>query len=173
MSGIIYIQSYHSPCGDLILGAMDGKLCLADWCVEKHRVKVDSRLKRFLHAQYVFAPSETTLLAARQLDEYFLKQRQTFSVPLLFVGTDFQKQVWQSLLTIPYGLTVSYQTLATQIGSPSAVRAVANANAANAISIFAPCHRVVGTNGTLAGYSGGLATKQYLLNLEQNSRSLL
>lgn len=85
---------------------------------------------------------------------------------MLFVGTKFQKKVWAELLRIPYGTTISYSKMARNIGLPNAVRAVANANGANAISIIAPCHRVIGSNGTLTGYGGGLGTKQFLLELE-------
>ena len=105
-------------------------------------------------------------VARRQLDEYFKGERQIFDMPLLFVGTDFQKNVWQELLKIPYGATITYADLAARLGRPNAVRAVANANGANAISIFAPCHRVVGSNGTLGGYGGGIEAKRFLLGLE-------
>lgn len=104
--------------------------------------------------------------AARQLDEYFSGRRSEFSVPLLFVGTDFQKTVWKALLSIPYGQTLSYGELAARIGKPKSVRAVANANGANALSIFAPCHRVVGSDRSLTGYAGGLEAKRWLLELE-------
>lgn len=107
--------------------------------------------------------------AARQLDEYFHGQRQVFDIPLLLVGTDFQRQVWQQLLRIPFGTTISYAEQAAQIGHPRAVRAVANANGANALSIFVPCHRVVGTHCTLTGYAGGLPAKHFLLQLEQRT----
>ena len=101
------------------------------------------------------------------MDEYFLKRRKHFDIPLLFAGTDFQKQVWQSLLTIPYGQTLSYGALAANIGCPKAVRAVANANGANALSIFVPCHRVIGGNRSLTGYGGGVEAKRFLLDLER------
>lgn len=113
------------------------------------------------------APSVVTIEAARQLDEYFARRRTQFDVPLRFAGTPFQLRVWHALLEIPYGQTVSYGELAWQVGVPSAVRAVANANGANAISIFAPCHRVVGSTGSLTGYGGGLAAKQFLIELEK------
>lgn len=105
--------------------------------------------------------------AAAQLDEYFAGRRSTFSVPLVFAGTDFQKRVWNELLKIQYGETVSYGEMARRIGKSEAVRAVANANAANALSIFAPCHRVIGSNRSLTGYAGGLDTKRRLLILEK------
>ena len=111
-------------------------------------------------------PSEIADAARLQLDEFFRRQRTAFDLPLLFVGTAFQKQVWTELLRIPYGTTLSYGEMAQNLGIPKAVRAVANANGANPISIIAPCHRVIGSNGTLTGYGGGLEAKRYLLELE-------
>lgn len=102
----------------------------------------------------------------QQLQEYFAGQRETFDVPLDFVGTDFQKSVWQALLTIPYGETRSYGDIARQIGNDKAVRAVGAANGKNPISIIAPCHRVIGSTGKLTGFAGGLETKRILLALE-------
>jgi methylated-DNA-[protein]-cysteine S-methyltransferase len=103
---------------------------------------------------------------ARQLAEYFAGQRQAFDLPLDFRGTDFQKQVWAQLLAIPFGETRSYGDLARAIDRPKAYRAVGAANGKNPISIVAPCHRVIGTNGTLTGFAGGLGAKQVLLGLE-------
>lgn len=157
---------YESPCSTLMLGSYDDRLCLCDWQVERHSNHVDNRLCRILEAELVDGTSPIIERAAMQLDEYFSSQRQEFDIPLLFVGTDFQKKVWNSLLAIPYGRTLSYGEMAQQIGLPKAVRAVANANGANAISIFAPCHRVIGSDRTLTGYGGGLPTKEYLLRLE-------
>ena len=149
-----------------MLGSYNNRLCLCDWQVERHRNHVDNRLCRILDAEWVEGTSPIIERAMMQLDEYFTGQRQEFDIPLLWVGTDFQKKVWDRLLTIPYGHTLSYGEMARQIGQPKAVRAVANANGANAISIFAPCHRVIGSDHTLTGYGGGLTTKEYLLRLE-------
>ncbi|RME78809.1 MAG: methylated-DNA--[protein]-cysteine S-methyltransferase, partial [Chloroflexi bacterium] len=102
----------------------------------------------------------------RQLEEYFAGQRQEFSLPLAPQGTAFQQQVWQYLLTIPFGKTVSYGDVARGIGSEKAVRAVGAANGRNPIPIIIPCHRVVGSNGTLTGYGGGLWRKKWLLEHE-------
>ena len=110
-------------------------------------------------------------MAVEQLDAFFTQQSHTFDIPLLMLGTPFQKTVWQHLGNIPYGSTVSYLQFAKQINKPSAVRAVANANNANAISIIIPCHRVIGSDGNLRGYAGGLEAKQHLLNLETNIKS--
>lgn len=162
----IITQRYESPCGTLMLGSFGDKLCLCDWQVEKRRDHVADRLLRILGAEFEEGPTAVTSNAIIELDEYFAGKRHEFDIPLLFVGTDFQNRVWNALLAIPFGKTVSYGELARQIGMPRAVRAVANANGANAISIFAPCHRVIGSDRSLTGYAGGLAAKQYLLRLE-------
>ncbi len=162
----IQIMYYSAPCGEMILGSYEGKLCLCNWRVEKHPGRVDKRLQTLLKADYVEGPSEIIQKTVCQLDEYFHRERTAFDIPLLFAGTDFQKRVWNLLLEIPYGQTVSYGDMARQLGMPSAVRAVANANGANAISIFVPCHRVIGSNRSLTGYGGGIETKKFLLELE-------
>ncbi|MEI6790362.1 MAG: methylated-DNA--[protein]-cysteine S-methyltransferase [Myxococcaceae bacterium] len=109
---------------------------------------------------------EILKLAEQQLGEYFAGKRKEFNLPLEFNGTDFQKKVWTALLEIPYGQTKSYADIAKQVGSPKAVRAVGLANSKNPISIIAACHRVIGSNGKLTGYAGGLHNKEYLLRLE-------
>ena len=149
-----------------MLGSFGDKLCLCDWQVEKHSGNVNRRLKRLLDAEFEEGTSEVIEKAADQLNEFFAGQRKEFDVPLLFVGTDFQKTIWKELLNIPFGETVSYGEMARRIGMPKAVRAVANANGANALSIFAPCHRVIGSDHSLTGYGGGLDAKRALLELE-------
>ena len=163
---IVKTKRYESPCGALLLGSFNDKLCLCDWQVEKHRDHVDKRLKRVLQADFEDSSSAVIEKAIVLLDEFFAGKRKRFDLPLLFVGTNFQKRVWNELLKIPYGKTVSYGEMASRIGMPRAVRAVANANGANAISIFVPCHRVIGSDGSLTGYGGGLAAKKKLLELE-------
>ena len=115
-----------------------------------------------------FEDRETPLIkrAAGQLTEYFGGKRRVFDLPLEFNGTDFQKKVWAALMTIPYGETRSYGEIARQIGNPNASRAVGMANHRNPIVIVCPCHRVVGSDGSLTGYGGGLRNKEYLLKLE-------
>lgn len=166
----ILIQSYHSPCGDLTVGSFEGRLCLCNWSLEKHPGRIDRRLQSLLKAEYDERMSDTVREAIKQLDEYFAGKRTTFNIPLLPVGTDFQKCVWDMLLKIPYGQTISYGKLAEQLGRPKAVRAVSNANGANAISIFIPCHRVIGSDRSLTGYGGGTEAKKILLELESNQR---
>lgn len=167
---IIKIRRYESPCGTLVLGSYGDKLCLCDWQVEKHRDHVNRRLKRVLNAEFEEGRSDIIEKARQQLDEFFAGTRREFEIPLLFAGTDFQKTVWEELLKIPYGQTISYGEMARRIGMPKAVRAVANANGANSISIFAPCHRVIGSDRSLTGYGGGLDAKRELLELEEINR---
>jgi methylated-DNA-[protein]-cysteine S-methyltransferase len=109
----------------------------------------------------------------RQLGQYFDGDRKTFSVPLDFNGTEFQKRVWEALLTIPFGETRSYGDIARQLGNPTASRAVGAANGKNPISIIAPCHRVIGASGKLTGYGGGLDVKEMLLALEASKSPAL
>ena len=163
---IIQIHSYSSPCGNLLLGSWEDKLCLCDWAERTHRQRIDNRLCHFLHAHYEESTSPVTQEAVRQLDEYFRQKRTVFTIPLLLAGTEFQKQVWRQLQEIPYGETLSYTDLALRLEMPKAVRAVANANGANALSLFVPCHRVIGSHGALTGYAGGLEAKKFLLALE-------
>ncbi len=168
---IISIQTYSSPCGNLILGSYDDKLCLCDWCVERHREAVNHKLKEKWNAVLEERRSDVLRLAMQELDEYFAGARKSFSLPLLFCGSEFQLSVWNELLAIPYGTTISYADLAERLGRASAVRAVANANAANVLSLFVPCHRVIGRNHALTGYRGGLEAKLYLLQLESTKIS--
>lgn len=124
--------------------------------------------KRVRLAELVEQQDHQILCATQQqLAEYFAGTRQQFDLPLDFEGTEFQKQVWQALLQIPYGETRSYKQLAEQLGNPKAVRAVGAANGKNPISIIAPCHRVIGASGKLVGFAGGLDNKEILLKLEQ------
>lgn len=107
---------------------------------------------------------------AKQIDEYFQGNRKTFSLNLIMQGTDFQKSVWRQLMKIPYGTTASYGEVAVAIGNPTACRAVGSANGKNPISIIVPCHRVIGSDGTLTGYGGGLWRKDWLLKHEKDNR---
>lgn len=172
MSDWITVRRYYAPCGELVLGSYSDRLCLCDWMAEGgHRKVVDDRLIRMLGVELAEGTSSVIETAIEQLDEYFAGVRRSFDVPLLLVGTEFQKRVWRELLSIPYGATISYGEMACNIGKPKAVRAVANANGANVISIFAPCHRVIGSDGSLTGYAGGLHAKEYLLNLEHSMQT--
>lgn len=165
MQHIIRIQRYAAPCGELLLGACDGRLCLCDW-LRPGREAVHRRVQRLLGAPFEAGASDVADRAAQQLDEYFAARRKRFDIPLLPAGTEFQQSVWNALQQIPYGATRSYAALSAQIGRQKAVRAVALANGANALSLFIPCHRIIGSDRSLTGYAGGLAAKQFLLELE-------
>ena len=164
----INIKYYDSPVGEILLGSYDGKLCISDWKYRKMRRAIDSRVQKSLQAEYVEKSSEVIEETIKQLEEYFAHKRKVFDIPLLMLGTDFQKSVWEGLIKIPYGKTASYLKLAKNIGNEKAVRAVATANGANAISILIPCHRIIGSDGSLTGYAGGLDVKRKLLELENN-----
>lgn len=164
--GTIKITRYQSPVGEMILGSYGDKLCICDWAVEKRRSTIDRRITRHLNAEYEEGVSEVIKNSIAQLDEYFAGKRKEFTIPVVFTGSPFQCCVWSELMKIPYGSTISYAELAQHINNPKAVRAVASANATNPISIFVPCHRVIGSNHKLTGYGGGLDAKQRLLALE-------
>ena len=145
---------YEAPFGTLRLDACDDEL-VALWLpnAEPPDVRLGS--------------SRVLARAAKQLDEYFAGTRRTFELPLAPRGTGFQQRVWRALCAIPFGATCSYGELARAIGPPAASRAVGAANGKNPIAIVVPCHRVIGANGTLTGYGGGLATKSWLLDHER------
>lgn len=166
--GTIKIERYLSPVGEMIVGSYGDKLCICDWTAGKHRDTIDGRIRRRLDAKYEEGASDVVGRAIAELEEYFVRRRTTFDIPLVFTGTAFQRTVWAELAKIPYGATISYGELARRIRNPKAVRAVAAANAANPISIFVPCHRVIGGDHKLTGYGGGLEAKRRLLELERS-----
>jgi len=163
---IISIQSYHSSAGELILGEFQGKLCMCDWKYREQRKQIDMRILKGFNATFLEQNTELLEQVKIQLDEYFDKKRTKFDVPLVFVGTDFQKSVWEALMEIPYGTTKGYLELSRYLGDENAIRAVATAIGANSVSIFVPCHRIIGSDGSLTGYAGGLNAKKNLLELE-------
>ena len=139
-----------TPCGKMVIVADD-----------EHILQIE-----FAGKALKSRGNKLTREAARQLKEYFAGKRQNFDLPMRQTGTDFQQQVWQALLSIPYGETRSYADIARQIGKPKSVRAVGAANGQNKIAIAIPCHRVIGADGSLTGYAGGLDKKTILLRLE-------
>ena len=164
----IELQYFSSPYGELVLGTYQNQLCLCDWRYRKMRNAVDERIKNGLKAKFIEKDNAILQETKNQLTDYFSSKRKKFNIPLLTIGTEFQKKVWNELLNIQYGKTLSYLNLAEKISNKEAVRAVASANGANAISIIIPCHRVIGSNGELTGYAGGIGAKEKLLALEAN-----
>ncbi len=155
--------------GELILGSYNEKLCLLDFRYRKMRATVDNRIKKALKAEFIEQEDKIITETKKQVDEYLKGKRKEFSIPILTIGTDFQKQVWRALLEVQYGKTASYGDLAKKINNPKAVRAVASANRANAIALIVPCHRIIETGGRLGGYSGGVSIKKKLLELERDN----
>lgn len=163
----INIQYYKTPVGEIILGAFEEQLVLLDYRYRRTRTAVDNRLKKGLKADFVEADSPLLQQTRKQLDQYLSGEITQFDLPILMVGSEFQKSVWQALLQIPYGSSSSYLQLAKKLQNEKAIRAVASANGANAMSVIIPCHRVIGSDGQLVGYAGGLEAKRKLLNLER------
>jgi AraC family transcriptional regulator of adaptative response/methylated-DNA-[protein]-cysteine methyltransferase len=162
----LHTTRIETPLGTMIAAATGRGVCMLEYADSRH-LESESRQ---LAAAFGVAPAEgknphlDTL--CRQLDEYFAGERREFDIPLDPVGTPFQKEVWEALRRIPYGRTITYGRQAAIIGRPSATRAVANANGRNKISIVLPCHRVIGADGSLTGYGGGMERKKKLLELE-------
>ncbi len=165
----ISTQIFKTPHGELILGSFDDQLCLCDWRYRKMRAAIDKRIQEGLNATYIEDESNIIRAAMQKLIEYFNGDRKEFDIPLRMVGTSFQQKVWNELLNIPFGKKYTYLTLTRKIGDDKAIRAVAAANGANAISIFIPCHRIIGSRGELTGYAGGIHVKNKLLQLESGN----
>ena len=163
---VVRVDRITTPLGPMLVAATDTQLCLLEF-VDRHMLTTQvQRLRKRLGA--VFVPDRNDIIhqAEDQIAAYFAGTRRAFDVPMVTPGTDFQQQVWQALTQIPYGQTVSYRDLAETVGRPAAVRAVGTANGLNALAIIVPCHRVIGADGKLVGYGGGLWRKKRLLELE-------
>ncbi len=167
MPGIIHTAYFKNDYGELILGSYEQQLCLCDWRYRKMRSSIDRRIQTGLQAEYVEEESDIIDETRKQLSAYFAGEQTRFDLPLLMVGSEFQKKVWELLLQIPFGKTESYMGLSKKLGDVKAIRAVASANGANVLSIIVPCHRIIGSDGNLTGYAGGLTTKRKLLRLEK------
>lgn len=166
-------HTYETPLGEMLALVSGRGLCLLEFS-ERTR-GLDREIAQVQAARGGPAePGESALTRqlGHELASYFAGERKTFDVPLDLVGTPFQQEVWRALLAIPYGRTRSYAEQARQVGRPTAMRAVAAANGANKISIVVPCHRVIGSDGSLTGYGGGVPRKHWLLALERGERPL-
>ena len=164
---IVDLKRIETPLGPMLVFATSQGICLLEFTDRKMLETELKSIVKLLNATIIQGHNEHFDTLETQLREYFKGMRKEFSVPLHTLGTDFQKKVWTALQLIPYGQTKSYKEQATTIGSPESVRAVANANGMNKISILIPCHRVIGADGHLTGYGGGLWRKKYLLELEE------
>lgn len=162
MSLLIY-TTVDSPIGQLLL--------LSDGVALRGLYMQDGRKPTTINPRWV--PSTAPFVdVTAQLEEYFAAARTTFDIPLALAGASFERKVWHALVGIPYGETVSYGEIARRVGQPSAARAVGLANGRNPIAVIVPCHRVIGADGTLTGYGGGLERKRLLLELEQGQARL-
>lgn len=157
------LSEFHSPWGSLMLADLNGRLALCDWISSPHFESHLSALGSNIHHRRTPLLSRT----AEELTEYIEGRRRGFDLPLADASTPFMNKVRTSLLAVHYGETTTYKTLASAIGLPSGARAVSRAVALNPLSIIVPCHRVIGSDGTLTGYAGGLETKASLLTLEK------
>jgi methylated-DNA-[protein]-cysteine S-methyltransferase len=156
----------NSPVGKLTLIASAEGLHAILWDTDLKNFKCEKIIGGFIRSQH----EETIAQAKKQLAEYFEGKRKTFDLPLVLKGTDFQVQTWKQLLKIPYSKTISYAEQAEKIGNKNKARAVGMANGLNPIPIIIPCHRVIGSNGHLVGFAGGIDKKTYLLNLEKANK---
>ena len=166
--GIINITRFETPLGPMFACATDEGICLLEFTDRRMLETELKALTKLLDASVVHGENKHFEILKNQIDEYFKGNRKDFSIPLFTPGSEFQKAVWKELQTIPYGITRSYKQQATALNNPGAVRAVAHANGMNRIAIIIPCHRVIGDDGHLTGYGGGIWRKKWLLDLESN-----
>lgn len=164
---VINITRLETPLGSMFACATDEGVCLLEFTDRKMLETELKWLSRHLNANIVQGANKHFRQLEMELQEYFDGKRKEFTVPLFLPGTDFQRSVWEMLRTIPFGTTRSYKVQAIRLERPEAIRAVANANGMNRISIIIPCHRVIGEDGQLTGYGGGLHRKQWLLEFEK------
>lgn len=166
----IVVSWIESPFGPLVAAATSKGICLLEFTDRRMLDNQFKRLRRYFHSAIVPGENEHLQQLKKELAEYFVGTRKTFSVKVVFPGSPFEQKVWNALLKIPAGETASYQDVARMIGAPHSSRAVGRANGMNRIAIVIPCHRVINKNGELGGYGGGVWRKKILLQLEKSSR---
>ncbi len=164
---MILCKYIDTPVGKMRIAATDEGICLFDFQYRKSIDAIVNRVETVLSDRFEEGEHPHFAKLELQMVEYFNGTRQKFDLPLHLVGTSFQKGVWEGLLQIPYAETRSYKQQSIFLGNEKAIRAVASANGENGIAIIVPCHRVIGTNGSLVGYGGGLQRKKWLLEHER------
>lgn len=168
---IILINRLTTPLGPMFVCATDKGICLLEF-VDRRMLETEFKdLQRLLNANIISGENEHIIQVQKEIEEYFEGKRKTFGLKLETPGTDFQNSVWNCLKKIEYGKTTTYQQQAAKINNPKAVRAVASANGFNRVSIIVPCHRVIGKNGKMTGYGGGIERKRWLIEHERNNAS--
>lgn len=168
----VHTTSFETPLGTMIAGATEDGICLLEFTDRDILANEFKDLEKLLDSDIASGDSPYFEPLHKQLELYFKGQLKQFDIPLVMAGTSFQKEVWKELLHIPYGTTRSYKEQSIALNKLDAIRAVASANGANRIAIVIPCHRVIGENGSLTGYGGGLWRKKWLLDLEKGQLTL-
>lgn len=169
LSSRVYYSEMESSIGPLTIATTEKGVCWINFGTIDDNLFILKRwVKRWVNSDQIIKAEDQLDIVKKQLTEYFSKERHEFDLEIDLYGTSFQKIVWTSLLDIPYGEIRAYKDIAIKINAPKAVRAIGGANHNNPVAIIVPCHRVIGSNGNLVGYGGGLNIKQYLLELEGN-----
>ena len=164
---MITLTRIETELGIMIAGAVDDGICLLEFSDRRMLNTEYKDLEKYLKTTIIEGENRHFITIRKELEEYFEGSRKEFSVPLVTPGSAFQQAVWKELMKIPYGKTRSYQQQSVALGKPGSIRAVASANGMNRISIIIPCHRVIGSDGHLTGYGGGLKRKKWLLDHEK------
>lgn len=170
--GLILINRLTTPLGPMFICATEDGVCLLEFVDRKMLETEFKDLQKLLKANIIAGENKHSKQAKKEIAEYFAGKRSTFEVAMIAPGTKFQRTVWEKLKTVPYGQTSNYAQMAQNIGRPKAVRAAATANGCNRIAIMIPCHRIIGKDGQLRGYAGGLERKQWLLDHEAKHATL-
>ncbi|HNR41643.1 MAG TPA: methylated-DNA--[protein]-cysteine S-methyltransferase [Bacteroidales bacterium] len=164
---MIKIATIETPIGEMTVAAIKEGICMLEFTEARKPGADYAKLRQIFNMDADFGTNRHTRALKKQLKEYFSGKRKEFSVPLFYHGSDFQKSVWRILEKIPYGKTISYMQLAEMLNNPKAIRAAANATGSNPLAIIIPCHRVVGSDGELTGYRGGIERKSWLIDHER------
>ncbi len=162
----IEFQYFKTKFGELKLAVYKDQLVVCDWRYRRKRNSLDAKISKNLNAEFIESKHPLIEEVQFQIQSFLEGNLKQFYLPIQMIGTDFQKSVWEELRKIEYGKTLSYSELAENMGNPKAIRAIATANGDNTLALIIPCHRIIGKNGDLVGYAGGLQTKQKLLELE-------
>ncbi|MES2704655.1 MAG: methylated-DNA--[protein]-cysteine S-methyltransferase [Bacteroidota bacterium] len=163
---MICLKRVDTPLGRMCIGANDKGICLFDFQYRRSINPIMSRIESLANDKFKEGDHPLFAVVEAQIAEYFTGERKAFDLPLNLLGTPFQKSVWNGLLQIPYGDTRSYKQQSVFLGNEKAIRAIASANGENGLAVLIPCHRVIGEDGSLTGYSGGLQRKRWLLDHE-------
>lgn len=164
---MLYLKQFETPLGLMVAAADEEGLSLLGFADGKRLLYDKSKISEHLNDEFVDGENSIIRRLLDEINEYFSGSRKIFTIPLVLTGTQFQNRVWNNLLKVPYGSTRSYMDETKASGNPASIRAIAGANSKNRISIIIPCHRIIGENGKLTGYSGGLWRKQWLIEHEK------